>query len=122
MNSKKRLLVLDDEAHIRELLDLELTDLGYEVITQDSVFNALNYLKSHVVDLVILDIKMPGTDGIEALEKIISMQRSLPVVIYSAYSHYKENYLTWSAAAYVVKSGDLRELKETIVSVLAKGD
>ena len=122
MNSKKRLLVLDDEAHVRELLNLELTDLGYEVVIQDSVFNTLNYLKSHVVDLVILDIKMPGTDGIEALEKIISMQRSLPVVIYSAYSHYKENYLTWSAAAYVVKSGDLRELKETIASVLAKGD
>lgn len=122
MSTKTRLLVVDDEENIRELLSLEFTDLGYDVIAVDSAFNALNYLKDRAVDLVILDIKMPGMDGIEALEKIISTRRSLPVVIHSAYSHYKENYLTWSAAAYVVKSGDLKELKETIVSVLSNDD
>ncbi len=120
MSAKMKLLVVDDEENIRELLSLEFTDLGYEVIAVDSAFNALKYLKDHSIDLVILDIKMPEMDGIEALEKIISTQRSLPVVIHSAYSHYKENYLTWSAAAYVVKSGDLKELKETINSILTK--
>ncbi|MCP4298358.1 MAG: response regulator, partial [Proteobacteria bacterium] len=108
------------ELNIRELLTMELTELGYDVIAVDSAFNALKNLKDNPFDLVILDIKMPGMDGIEALEKIISTQRSLPVIIHSAYSHFKENYLTWSAAAYVVKSGDLNELKETINSILSK--
>ncbi|PCI27709.1 MAG: two-component system response regulator [SAR324 cluster bacterium] len=118
MEIKKRLLVVDDEENIRELLKLEFTDLDYEVIVMESAFNALNYLKDHQIDLVILDIKMPGMDGIEALEKIISTQRGMPVVIHSAYSHYKENYLTWSAAAYVVKSGELEELINTVETLI----
>ncbi len=120
MSKKSKILVVDDEVNIRALLTLELTEMGYDVIAVDSAFNALKKLKDNPVDLVILDIKMPGMDGIEALEKIISTQRSLPVIIHSAYSHFKENYLTWSAAAYVVKSGDLNELKETITSILSK--
>ena len=71
-------------------------------------------------NLIVLDIKMPGMDGIEALGRIIGTQRSLPVVIHSAFSHYKDNYLTWSAEAYVVKSGDLTELKTKVSELINK--
>ena len=114
-----RILVIDDEENIRELLNLEFTDLGYQVLMANSAFNGLQILKDQKVDLVILDIMMPGMDGIEALEKIISTQRGLPVIIHSAYSHYKDNYLTWSATSYVVKSGDLSELIEKAQEILA---
>ncbi|MDT8447886.1 MAG: response regulator [bacterium] len=115
----KKILVIDDEENVRELLKLEFSDLGLTVLTANSAFNGLQVLKDQKVDLVVLDIKMPGMDGIEALEKIISTQRGLPVIIHSAYSHYKDNYLTWSATSYVVKSGDLSELIEKAQEILA---
>lgn len=99
---------------MRELLELEFTDLDYTVITAENAFKGLQSLKDEIADLVILDIKMPGMDGIEALEKIVSIKRGLPVIIHSAYSHFRENYLTWSAVAYVIKSGNLDELIQTV--------
>ena len=113
----KRILVIDDDENIRELLKLEFSDLGYQIILADSAFTGLKLLKSGEVDLVILDVKMPGMDGIEALEKIISIKKELPVIIHSAYSHFKENYLTWSATSYVVKSVNLKELINTVESI-----
>lgn len=118
MTDKKRLLIIDDDKNMRELLGLEFKDHGYDVVTAENAFEGMRILKDENVNLVILDIKMPGMDGIEALEKIVSIQRDLPVIIHSAYSHYKENYLTWSAVAYVIKSGNLNELIETVAKQL----
>jgi len=118
MTQTKRILVVDDDVNMRDLLNLELTDLAYEVMTAESAFKGLTVLRDQPIDLVILDIKMPGMDGIEALEKIVSIKRDLPVIIHSAYSHYKENYLTWAAVAYVVKSGNLSELIKTVKNLL----
>ena len=115
---KKTILVVDDEKNMRKLLKLEFSDLGYDVITAENASDGLKILKDTVVDMVILDIKMPGMDGIEALEKIVSIHKELPVIIHSAYSHHKENYLTWSAMAYVVKSWDFSELTETVEKIL----
>ena len=63
---------------------------------------------------------MPGISGIDALEKIIKKDRTLPAIIYTAYPIYKENFLTWLADEYVVKSSDFSELKEKIHSILEK--
>jgi DNA-binding response OmpR family regulator len=70
-------------------------------------------------DLVVLDIKMPGMDGIEALGRILSRDNAIPVVLNSAYSSYQESFLSWSADAYVIKSSDLTELKSRIRTILA---
>ena len=110
----QKVLVVDDHEVMRDLLQEELQDSGYEVVTAESCFDGLNILKEQEFNIVILDIRMPGMDGIEALEKIINANRGLPVIIHSAFSHYKENYLTWSAADYIVKSGDLEPLKTSI--------
>jgi len=118
MSEKKRVLVIDDEAAIQKLLKLELADQGYAVETSGSAIQGLQILKKECFDAVILDIKMPGMDGIEALEKIISTQKGLPVIIHSAFSHFRENYRTWSAVAYVVKSGNLDELLRTVNETL----
>lgn len=119
MTDKKRLLIIDDDKHMRELLELEFADHGYEVTSAENAFDGMLMLKAGNTDLVILDIKMPGMDGIEALEKIVSIKRELPVIIHSAYSHFRENYLTWSAVAYVIKSGNLDELIRTVAKHLS---
>lgn len=116
--SDKRILIIDDDENIRNLLKLELSDAGYLVETVDSAFKGIDRLKTDPFNLVILDIKMPGMDGIEALEKIMSIRNEVPVIIHSAYSHFRENYRTWSAVSYIVKSGDLTELQNAVRKTL----
>jgi signal transduction histidine kinase len=67
---EKKLLLVDDEADIREVLTLALTDLGYAVTTADSGTTALPLFLDASVPIVITDIKMPGMDGIELLSRI----------------------------------------------------
>ena len=62
--------------------------------------------------LVVLDIRMPGMDGIAALNAILGKNRRVPVILNTAYPQYKENFMTWGAEAYVVKSSGLTELKQ----------
>ena len=73
-------------------------------------------------DLVILDIRMPGMDGIEVLGRIAEEHRGLPVIINTAYAGYRESFLSWVADAYLLKSSDLSELKATIRSLLERGE
>jgi len=67
---KKTILLVDDEADIREVLKISLSDIGYEVLTAENGANALNIFKNTDIPVVITDIKMPGIDGIELLRKI----------------------------------------------------
>ncbi len=60
---------------------------------------------------------MPGMDGVEALGKILSKNRATPVIFYSAYPAFKMNFLTWSAAAFVEKTGNPHELLEAVWKV-----
>ncbi len=72
--------------------------------------------------MVLLDIKMPGMDGVEVLREVKSRWKDLPVILCTAYPHYKQEFGTWASDAYVVKSSDLRELKETVKEILEKSD
>ncbi len=58
-----KIVVVDDDAHIRELVKLYLSDEGYTIIEKANGEEALQYLENHVVDLVIMDIMMPKMDG-----------------------------------------------------------
>ncbi len=82
---KKKILVVDDEKNIRLLLQEELTDEGYDVLLAESGAKALDIIKSDKPDLVTLDIKMPGEDGLSILRKIREIEYDLPVIICSAY-------------------------------------
>jgi len=114
----KKILVVDDEKNIRSLYEKELQDEGYAVTLAGNGREALERFSSERPDLVVLDIRMPGMDGLEALGKLLAEDPKVPVVLNSAYSSYKDNFLSWSADAYVVKSSDLTELKETIRRLL----
>jgi DNA-binding response OmpR family regulator len=113
-----KLLVVDDDRNLQELYQQELSEEGYTVRLAYSGPEALEALKTDQPDLIILDITMPGMDGIEALGKILAKDRAMPVILNTAFSTYKDNFMTWSADAYVVKSGDLTELKAKIKEVL----
>jgi DNA-binding NtrC family response regulator len=115
-----RLLVVDDEANIRTLYRDELTDEGYEVLTAGSIAEATEKLQTGAFDLVVLDIKLRNESGIELLQKLVKERHEMPVILCSAFSCYKDDFSAWLADGYVVKSGDLTELKNEIARVLAK--
>ena len=115
---KKKVLVVDDEEAIRALYKTELEDAGYEVETADSGAQALEKIASSHPDLVPLDIKMPGMDGLETLGKIRQKYQSLPVILCSAYGEYKQDFTCWASDAYLVKSSNVEELIETVGRLL----
>ena len=115
-----RLLVVDDEANIRLLYAEELTEEGYDVVTAAGTAEAVEKLQEGVFDLAVLDIKLKNESGIELLQKLVKERHDMPVILCSAFSCYKDDFSAWLADGYVVKSGDLSELKQEIARVLAK--
>ncbi len=116
----KKILVVDDEENLRELYKQELLDEGYSVILAANGKEALTLIEHESPDLVVLDIRMPEMNGIETLGKMVGKFKKIPIILNTAYSSYKENFRSWAAEAYVVKSSDLSELKEKIKEVLTK--
>ncbi|MFW5769858.1 MAG: response regulator [Spirochaetota bacterium] len=114
-----KILIVEDEQHQRELYAMELQEEGYEVDQASNGKEAVDLVKENKYDLVILDIRMPEMDGIEALGKILSRDKKIPIIIYTAYSNYKSNFMTWTADAYITKSSNLDELKEKISELLS---
>jgi DNA-binding NtrC family response regulator len=112
-------LVVDDDQSLRLLYQKELADEGHEVTTVPSGKDALKTISGDRPDVVVLDIKMEEMDGLTVLDEIMKVDKTIPVILNTAYSTFKSDFTTWSAEAYVVKSSDLSELKRTIAEVTA---
>lgn len=115
---KRKVLVVDDEENIRLLFKEELEEEGYEVDTASNGLEALEKVKTASFDVIVLDIKMPVMDGIQALNAIKNINKDQPVILCSAYGEFKQDLSSWVSDGYVVKSADTRELKETIKEIL----
>ena len=76
-----KLLVIDDEPGIRELLDTLLSRKGYDVILADSGQKGLEVFRRARPDVVVLDLKMPGMDGLTVLQQIRHLNPTQPVII-----------------------------------------
>ena len=111
---KKKILIIDDELNIRVLCKEELEDEGYVVEVADNAENGFLKFKEFNPDIVILDIKMPGESGLEILQKFKTEKPKIPVILYSAYPDFKNEFVSWAADDYIVKSLDFNELKEAI--------
>ena len=113
-----KVLVVDDEENIRLLFKEELEDEGYTVDIASNGLEALEKLKNSSFDIVVMDIKMPGMDGIQALNAIKNANKDQPVILCSAYGEFKQDFSSWVSDGYVVKSADTEELKQTIKNIL----
>ncbi len=114
------ILLVEDDKNQCLLYEQELRLEDYEVITAIDGKEALEKVQEQPPDLIIMDINMPKMDGIEAMGKIVSKHKGIPIIIYSAYSSYKDNFMSWLANAYIIKSSDLTELKNKIKELLTK--
>lgn len=113
-----KILIVDDEINVRKLYGEELRNEGYHTVSASTVKEALEMVEKEAPDLVILDVKLGEESGIDALMKIAKQRKRLPVILNSAYSIYRDNFQTWAADAYIVKSVDLAPLKEKIRDLL----
>lgn len=114
MSMKKyKILVADDERNIRDLLSVTLIDEGYDVIEVDDGQKAVNEVKNGDYDCVLLDIRMPVLDGMEAFAKIRDMKPNLPVIFLTAYgsSDLAIKAMKNGAYDYLTKPFDIEELK-----------
>jgi len=114
------LLIIDDEGDIRHLYAAELEDEGHSVVTCGNRTEAMEQLRHQVFDLIILDIQLDQESGLELLQQIAREQENIPVILCTAYSCYKEDFSSWLADAYVVKSSNLDELKNEVRRILAQ--
>ncbi len=114
------MLIVEDEKNQALLYKKEFTAEGYDVFIAKDGKEAITMAKLNHPDIIILDINMPGMDGIEAMGKILAEDNRIPIIINTAYAQFKDNFMTWSADAYVVKSADMSELKKTVKGILEK--
>jgi DNA-binding NtrC family response regulator len=76
-----KILVIDDEPGIRDLLDTLLSRKGYDVVLAENGWKGLEVFRRERPDVLVLDLKMPGMDGIMVLKQIRSVDPKLPVII-----------------------------------------
>jgi DNA-binding response OmpR family regulator len=113
-----KVLIIDDEKHIRVLYSEVLQEEGYEVAVAADGKDIIERLEREKPDVIVLDIKMVDSDGLDVLQEIRNKYYNLPVILCSAYGNYKVDIKSIAADAYVVKSSDLTELKKKINQVL----
>ena len=109
-----RILLVDDERNILEFYTEELSDDGHQVVAFDSGDQLLSRIGFYQPDVVVLDIKLAGCDGLELLQEIRNRYYDVPVILCSAYETYKEDLQSIATDYYVVKSFDVAELKTKI--------
>lgn len=108
------ILLVDDEDSIHLLYREELEEEGYVVHSAFTGQEALAKLGQMQINLVILDINMPGMNGLEALRRIKEINPALPVILSSAYQEFKQDLSSWASDEYLVKSANLDELKAAV--------
>jgi DNA-binding response OmpR family regulator len=118
VSTMAKILIVDDEEHIRFLYSEELSEAGYEVITADSGYKLIEKIEDEKPDLIVLDIKMVDYNGLDLLQDIRNKFYNMPVVLCTAYDTFKEDMKSIAADFYVIKSFDLSELKSKIAMAL----
>lgn len=114
-----QILIIEDRPNQRQLYEEELRDEGFDVIGASNGAEGLALFEQVHFDAVIVDILLPGMNGIEVMEKMLAKSPHLPIIVHSAYSSPSHDFITWFARSYVVKSGDLDILKKEVHKALA---
>lgn len=121
MEHKQRVLVVDDEAEIREMLAEYLDSHGFEVMAADSGKAMRELLAKNVPDVVLLDVNLPGEDGL-TLARYVRERYDLPIIMVTAADEVVDRVVGLEVGAddYLTKPFDPRELRARIKTVLRR--
>ncbi len=106
----KPIMVVEDEVFLLDLYKDELEEAGFTVRPISTGREAIEWVKKERPHVVVLDIKLDDMEGLKVLEEIKGIDRTIPVILNSAYSVYKADFASWMADDYIVKSSDTAEL------------
>ena len=120
--SQGRILIVDDDPNILEVLKARLDSVGYEVFEAPDPLKGLKHLKSQTIDLVISDIKMPSMDGMTFLKKAQAVRPDLPLIFITAYGTIPDAVEAMKAGAidYIAKPFDGSELLKKVKKTIAR--
>lgn len=122
--SKKTILTIDDEIHILELIRYNLENAGYNVLQAESGEEGLDILENKEVDAVLLDLMLPGIDGLEVLRRIRTnpTKRKTPVIMLTAKGEEFDKVLGLEMGAddYISKPFSVREMQARLKAVLRR--
>jgi len=123
MEKHQLILVVDDEEPILKLLRVNLSKEGYDVATAADGNSALALIEERSPDLVLLDIMMPGLDGLQVLQ-LIRQRSNIPVIMLTARQEVTmlDDAITLGADDYVRKPFGIRELKSRIKAKLRRAE
>lgn len=118
-----KILVVDDDVHILQLVNIYLTKEGYQVIQAENGQQALNLLETNLPDLAVVDVMMPGMDGF-TLTKTLSQDYDIPVLLLTAKGELEDKERGFLAGSddYVVKPFEPKELLFRIAAILRRLD
>ncbi|MFN3729902.1 MAG: sigma-54-dependent transcriptional regulator [Fimbriimonadaceae bacterium] len=120
MSDKKRILIVDDEANLRRILQVAFEKTGYQAFVAEDVNAALKFLADNSVDCILTDVTMPGRTGYELMQEVKAKDPDLPVVIMTAYGTIPQavQAIRDGAFEYITKPFDLAPLKKVIASAV----
>lgn len=119
----KKIVVVDDEKRIREIIVMYLVKEGYEVADFDNADEAYEYFKNNHIDLMVLDIMMRGTNGLDLCKKI-RRESDIPIIFVSARNEELDRILGLELGAddYLSKPFSVRELIVRIKNILKRSE
>jgi len=118
----EKILIVDDDINLCTVLKDELTEVGYEADFVNNGDSAFGYLTKKAVDLILLDLKMPGKDGFDVLRELRSKKLNVKVIVLTAYADVKSaiDSAKLGATDFISKPYDFDELLITIRKVLQR--
>ena len=122
MSDQPSVWVVDDDASIRWVLEKALSDVGWRITVFDNASDVLRQVQSDNPDIIITDIRMPGTDGLELLRYLNDRRPSLPVIVMTAHPDLKDALSAYRPVAfeYLAKPFDLDEAVGLVRRALEK--
>ena len=118
----KTVLIADDDENIRAILEEVLKREGYRTVFAVNGQEAVEKVREESPDLLILDIRMPGMHGIEALEAVRRENKTLPIIMCSGLEKFKEDFavVSFNVSAFLTKPVDIKELKAKVKEILGE--
>lgn len=115
-----RVLVVDDQKGVRRLLEELFKKEGYEVNVAVDGRDSIEKVKANTPDIVLMDMKMPNMNGLEASEEIIKYDRNIPIIMMTAYGEIEivQKALEVGVKKYITKPFDIIDLRNLVREVL----
>lgn len=122
MLHKKRLLIVDDELLIRDLLYDYFIGCDYEISVADNGQGALDHMGQGKFDTVILDLKMPDMDGLELADRIRSQDGNVPIIIMTGYPSMESaiEAIRHQTQDYFIKPFNLKHMRKSVEKAIAR--